>query len=61
MIDQLQTLDTQGVEPLIWLNENPDALRDDLVKDQLSQSEALLNAPNHDGTFFRVPKVIDHS
>ncbi len=60
MIDKLQTLDTEGVEPLIWLNENPNALRDDLVQHQLDQSEALSNAPNHDGIYFRVPKVIEH-
>lgn len=59
MVDKLQTLDTQGVEPLVYLSEVDNVFRGDEVKSQLSQAEALQNAPKHDGQFFRVPKVIE--
>lgn len=58
MVDKLRELDTEGVEPLVYLNENEDALRPDGVSGQLSAQEALQNAPAHDGQYFRVPKVI---
>ncbi len=59
MVDKLQELDTEGVEPLVYLNENAHALREDGIANQLTQAEALQNAPKHDGQFFRVPKVIE--
>jgi aspartyl-tRNA(Asn)/glutamyl-tRNA(Gln) amidotransferase subunit C len=33
-------------------------LREDEVKGCISRAEALQNAPDTDGTFFKVPKVI---
>jgi aspartyl-tRNA(Asn)/glutamyl-tRNA(Gln) amidotransferase subunit C len=57
MIDQLQSLDTTGVEPLRYLTEWPAEPRADEVKNQLSREKALENAPNTDGEFFRVPKM----
>jgi len=59
MVDKLQELDTSGVEPLVYLSESENALRDDEIAQQLTQSEALQNAPKHDGQFFRVPKMIE--
>jgi aspartyl-tRNA(Asn)/glutamyl-tRNA(Gln) amidotransferase subunit C len=58
MVDTLQTLDTTGVEPLVYMTDAENILRDDVVANQLTQSEALKNAPKHDGQYFRVPKVI---
>jgi aspartyl-tRNA(Asn)/glutamyl-tRNA(Gln) amidotransferase subunit C len=60
MVRKLQSLDTEGVEPLVYVNEAAtDALREDCVKGQASREEALRNAPDSDGVFFRAPKVID--
>lgn len=58
MVDTLGTLNTEGVEPLVYLNEVENVFREDQVGTQLTQSEALQNAPKHDGQYFRVPKVI---
>jgi aspartyl-tRNA(Asn)/glutamyl-tRNA(Gln) amidotransferase subunit C len=33
-------------------------LREDVVQGSISRSEALKNAPETDGVFFKVPKVI---
>lgn len=59
MVDTLLELDTTGVAPLVYPTEGTDHWRDDEVGAQLSQAEALQNAPQHDGAFFRVPKVIE--
>lgn len=59
MVDKLRELDTTGVEPLVYLNNEVRALREDAVGHQLTQAEALQNAPKQDGQFFRVPKFMD--
>jgi aspartyl-tRNA(Asn)/glutamyl-tRNA(Gln) amidotransferase subunit C len=59
MVDKLNELNTDGVEPLVYVNEEITALRDDKVSNELTQKQALQNAPNHNGTYFKVPKVID--
>ena len=58
MVEKLQELDTTGVEPLVYINEEVNKLREDEVRNQVSQSEALKNAPEEDGTYFKVPKVL---
>jgi aspartyl-tRNA(Asn)/glutamyl-tRNA(Gln) amidotransferase subunit C len=57
-IDQLNELDTIGVEPLLHMSDNVNVLRADEVQGSISRDEALKNAPVHDEQFFKVPKVI---
>jgi aspartyl-tRNA(Asn)/glutamyl-tRNA(Gln) amidotransferase subunit C len=59
MVDKLDELNTEGVEPLVYINEDVNVLREDIVKNQLSQKDALKNAPDHNNAHFKVPKVID--
>ncbi|GJM33205.1 MAG: aspartyl/glutamyl-tRNA(Asn/Gln) amidotransferase subunit C [Saprospiraceae bacterium] len=59
MVEKLQELDTDDVTPLVYVNEDVNVWREDVVKDQVSQEAALSNAPASDGAFFQVPKVID--
>ena len=58
-VEELNEVDTSGVEPLIHMSQEINKFRPDVVEGQLSQQEALANAPKSDGTFFQVPKVID--
>jgi aspartyl-tRNA(Asn)/glutamyl-tRNA(Gln) amidotransferase subunit C len=74
-IDRLNQLDTSKVEPMAQVSDGygvdeskpgserfAGADRDDVVeglRKSLSQEAALANAPDADGTFFRVPKVIE--
>ena len=58
MVDKLNELDTDGVEPLVYISAEENTLRDDEIKHQVSKVEAMKNAPNTDGDFFRVPKMI---
>jgi aspartyl-tRNA(Asn)/glutamyl-tRNA(Gln) amidotransferase subunit C len=59
MVEKLNEVKTEGVEPLIHISEETNVLRTDEVKHQLSRAEALSNAPKTDGTYFLVPKVIE--
>lgn len=59
MVEKLQELDTTDVEPLVYINEAVNVLREDAISNQVSQAEALKNAPKSDGMYFRVPKVIN--
>lgn len=59
MVEKLQELDTSNVEPLIYINEAVNIWREDQVKNQVPQKEALKNAPDQDGAHFKVAKVID--
>jgi aspartyl-tRNA(Asn)/glutamyl-tRNA(Gln) amidotransferase subunit C len=57
-IDKLKELDTTGVEPLLHMSHNRDILREDQPSGMISRDEALANAPDQDGTYFKVPLVI---
>jgi aspartyl-tRNA(Asn)/glutamyl-tRNA(Gln) amidotransferase subunit C len=59
MVDKLNELDTEGVSPLVYINESVQNLRFDIVENELSQADALKNAPDHSSLYFKVPKVID--
>jgi aspartyl-tRNA(Asn)/glutamyl-tRNA(Gln) amidotransferase subunit C len=74
-IERLNELDTSNVEPMAQVSDRYGideskqgsqrfsyTYRDDVVeglRKSLSQGAALENAPDADGTFFRVPKVIE--
>lgn len=58
MCEKLNEVNTEGVEPLIYMTDNVNVLREDEVKQEITHEEALKNAPKKDSDFFRVPKVI---
>ena len=51
-INQLQDLDTEGIDPLIHVNEEINNWREDQVQGMISQEEALSNSPVKDGSYF---------
>ncbi len=58
-VDKLNELNTDNVEPLIYMTEERSVMREDEVHITLTQQEALKNAPKKDSDYFKVPKVID--
>ena len=56
--DQLKSVDTEGIDPLIYLSDEINVLRDDQIKHGLKKEVALKNAPASDSDYFKVPKVI---
>jgi aspartyl-tRNA(Asn)/glutamyl-tRNA(Gln) amidotransferase subunit C len=58
-MEKLQEVDTENVEPLIFMSDEVNRLRADEVEPMLSQEEVLRNAPKKDSDYFRIPKVLD--
>ena len=56
--NKLRKVDTTGVEPLIYMSNEQNILREDVSKEGLPKAEALKNAPSADSDYFKVPKVI---
>jgi aspartyl-tRNA(Asn)/glutamyl-tRNA(Gln) amidotransferase subunit C len=58
-VDKMNQLDTEGVEPLAHCLPISNCLREDTVTDSLGADAILANAPQRDGNFFKVPKILD--
>jgi aspartyl-tRNA(Asn)/glutamyl-tRNA(Gln) amidotransferase subunit C len=57
-MEKLNEVDTRGIAPTYHALRIPNALREDMVEGSLGKKEAMENAPQKDGDFFSVPKVI---
>ncbi len=58
-MDKLREVDTENIEPLIFMTETQNVLREDVAVQSISHEEALRNAPKKDSDYFRMPKVLD--
>jgi aspartyl-tRNA(Asn)/glutamyl-tRNA(Gln) amidotransferase subunit C len=58
-MEQLGELDTTGVEPLMHLSDEVNVLREDIPGQHLPREQALANAPQQNGVFFEVVKVME--
>ena len=71
-VDRLNQLDTSNVEPMAQTSDRyavdqqkqgtarfAYAMREDVTRPSLPHDAAMSNAPETDGTFFKVPKVIE--
>jgi aspartyl-tRNA(Asn)/glutamyl-tRNA(Gln) amidotransferase subunit C len=54
-IEKISELDLEGVEPTSHVVELENVLRDDVPRPSLSRERALEQAPDSDGSGFRVP------
>jgi len=57
-VEKLNELDLRDVEPLLYMGEETNVLRDDIPQNALSRAEALKNAPAADNIYFKVPQVV---
>ncbi len=58
-VDKLNELDTEGVAPLLHMTDNEQCITGGCGAGfRISREEGLKNAPDTDGIFFKVPKVI---
>ena len=57
-IDKMAEVNTDGVEPMAQPLPTHNVLRDDTPSAPLPLEKTLQNAPESDGPFFKVPKVI---
>ena len=57
-VDKLNELDLVHTEPLLHMSDEINILREDEIKGSVSREEGLKNAPEHDGLYFKVPKIL---
>ena len=57
-VDKLREADVTGVEPMAHAVDVKNVFRDDIPGEPLPLERTLQNAPDTDGPFFKVPKVI---
>ena len=57
-VDRLSEVDTEGIEPLVYMSEEVNVLRADEISNEVSQENALKNAPQKDSYYFKVPTVL---
>ncbi|WP_379131421.1 Asp-tRNA(Asn)/Glu-tRNA(Gln) amidotransferase subunit GatC [Paenibacillus sp. sgz500958] len=57
--EKLNELDTENVKPTTHVLQVSNVMREDIVKESLSQEAALLNAPDEEDGQFKVPAVLE--
>ena len=58
-IDALKAVDTDGIEPTSYAVPLVNVMRDDEPQPPFPAEAMLGNAPDRDGDFFRVPRIIE--
>jgi len=58
-VARMNELNTDGIEALAHCLPINNVFRDDVVKESLGTEKTLANAPQRDGAFFKVPKILE--
>ena len=59
LVDKMNTIDTQRVEPMTHPHDGFQRLRDDVVLEEVDLHETQKSAPKTDQGYYLVPKVIE--
>jgi len=57
-IDKLSEVNTKNIEPLIYLSDEINSLREDNISIKLSKEMALQNLTSSNSDYFTIPKVL---
>lgn len=57
-MDLISQVDVEGVQPTAHAVTMQNVMRDDVVHESFTNEQALLNAPEPENGYFKVPKVI---
>lgn len=57
-MDELGQYDTEKVEPTVHAVEQYNVMREDVPHKSFTNEEALMNAPDKEEGYFKVPKII---
>ncbi len=60
-MEKMNELDTADVQPLAHCLPISNRFREDSIKESLGTEKTLANAPQRDGEFFKVPKILEES
>ena len=59
VLDQLSEVNTEGLAPMVTVNNHPTPLRQDKITDGDCEDKVLVNAPLKKYGYFLVPKVVE--
>ena len=57
-IDKLSEVNTKNIEPLIYLSDEINSLREDNISIKLSKEMALKNSTSNNSDFFTIPTIL---
>lgn len=57
-VDAISQINTDDIAPLIYMSDEVNVLRNDEIRNEVSQKEALKNAPQKDSDYFKVPTIL---
>jgi aspartyl-tRNA(Asn)/glutamyl-tRNA(Gln) amidotransferase subunit C len=57
-VDKLDEINTDNIEPLVYMSKEVNVLRKDEVIEHLPKEVALKNAPDKNSDYFKVPTVL---
>jgi aspartyl-tRNA(Asn)/glutamyl-tRNA(Gln) amidotransferase subunit C len=57
-VEKLNEVDVSGIDPLLYMGEETDVLREDHLEPSINRADALRNAPLTDEQYFKVPLVV---
>jgi len=55
----IEAMDLEGVEPLVYMTDRENVLREDEPETVMTHTQAMKNAPDADSDYFRVPRVVE--
>lgn len=58
-VGHLSEVDTEGVEPSFSIQPRLNVFRDDQVREPLGPEAVLANAPEREGDYFRIPRILE--
>lgn len=58
---RLQEVDTEGVDPTFYPLPLQNVLREDEVRPSMPREKVLANAPEREGDYFKVPRIVEAS
>ena len=58
-VEKIESVDVEGVEPMMHGRPLVNAFREDVVRPSLATETALANAPNRVGDEFLLPKIVE--
>ena len=58
-VEKLKEVDTENIEPTYQVNSSSQFMREDKIEESFKRDEALLNAPDKEFGYFKLPKVLE--
>lgn len=57
-VEKLNEVNLDQIEPLVYITDEVNILRNDVAEEHVSKEQALRNVPLKDSDYIKVPKVI---